>query len=213
LQDEMEYIYTELGEDVYKDIESHKAKILKYWETNEIKVSPANKNKLFSTSFWLGQLSVMEAAKQLFDHLGDEISNDFNVYKTQLDKAIKKLDLKLSASDKKQIINAIKWKNEEAKPVIKKKEKGGKLIYEADPDLRDTENVPLLEDIDAYFKREVLPHVSDAWIDYSKTVIGYEISFTKYFYKYQPLRSLAEITADLIKVEKESDGLLKQIIG
>jgi type I restriction enzyme M protein len=66
-----------------------------------------------------------------------------------------------------------------------------------DASLRDTENVPLSEDIDDYFKREVLPHVSDAWIDYSKTKVGYEIPFTRYFYKYVPPRPLEEIDRDL----------------
>lgn len=100
----------------------------------------------------------------------------------------------------------------QAEKVIKKKEKNGTISYESDAELRDNENVPLLENIDSYFNREVLPHVPDAWIDYDKTTIGYEISFTKYFYKYQPLRGLKVITAELIEVEKESDGLLKKIL-
>ncbi len=62
-------------------------------------------------------------------------------------------------------------------------------MYEPDPDLRDTEQVPLQEDIDEYIEREVLPHVTDAWIDYDKTAIGYEISFTRHFYRYEPLRN------------------------
>ncbi|WP_192822106.1 class I SAM-dependent DNA methyltransferase [Rufibacter sp. LB8] len=73
----------------------------------------------------------------------------------------------------------------------------------ADASLRDNENVPLTEDIEEYFKREVLPHVPDAWIDHSKTKIGYEINFTKYFYQYKPLRSLADIRADIMKLEEE----------
>ena len=63
----------------------------------------------------------------------------------------------------------------------------------ADADLRDSENVPLKEDVEKYFIREVLPHLLDAWIDHSKTKIGYEINFTKYFYIYKPLRSLLDI--------------------
>ncbi|MDP4010085.1 MAG: class I SAM-dependent DNA methyltransferase [Candidatus Shapirobacteria bacterium] len=81
----------------------------------------------------------------------------------------------------------------------------------ADPKLRDSENVPLKEDIQEYFKREVVPFVPDAWIDESKTKVGYEINFTKYFYEYKPLRSLEEITKDILELEKESDGLLKEI--
>lgn len=83
----------------------------------------------------------------------------------------------------------------------------------ADSNLRDTENIPLKQDIQGYFNKEVLPHVDDAWIDETKTNIGYEINFTKYFYKYKPLRSLDEIRADILKLEEETDGLMKNIIN
>jgi type I restriction enzyme M protein len=82
----------------------------------------------------------------------------------------------------------------------------------ADTTLRDTEDVPLKESIDEYFNREVLPHVPKAWIDKSKTKIGYEINFTRYFYKYKPLRSLDEIRADILKLEQETDGMIKTIL-
>lgn len=79
--------------------------------------------------------------------------------------------------------------------------------------LRDTENIPLLMDVEEYMEKEVLPHVPDAWIDHSKTNVGYEINFTKYFYQYKPLRSLEEIRADIMALEQETDGLLKNVIG
>jgi type I restriction enzyme M protein len=82
---------------------------------------------------------------------------------------------------------------------------------EPDPELRDYENVPLKEDVDEYMKREVLPHVPDAWIDYTKTKIGYEINFNRYFYKYQPPRPLEEIEADLKKIEKEIADMLAEV--
>lgn len=81
-----------------------------------------------------------------------------------------------------------------------------------DSSLRGTENIPLVMDIDEYMAKEVLPHVPDAWIDHSKTNVGYEINFTKYFYKYKPLRSLEEIRADIMALEQETDGLLKNVI-
>lgn len=87
------------------------------------------------------------------------------------------------------------------------------LSYESESDLRDTENVPLDDDIRAYFCREVKPHVSEAWINLDATKIGYEISFNKYFYRHQPLRSLEEVTADILKLEAESDGLIKEILS
>jgi len=87
--------------------------------------------------------------------------------------------------------------------------------YKADSALRDTEQVPLNEPggIEAFFKREVLPHAPDAWVDERKTRIGYEISFARYFYQPAPLRSLDEIRADIVRLEQESEGLLRQIVG
>lgn len=87
--------------------------------------------------------------------------------------------------------------------------------YEPDPELRDTEQVPLLEPggIDAFLRREVLPHAADAWYDPASVRVGYEISFTRYFYKPQPLRTLEEIRADILAVERETEGLLAEIVG
>lgn len=82
-----------------------------------------------------------------------------------------------------------------------------------DTSLRDTENVPLTEDIQEYFKREVLPFVPDAWIDKSKTKIGYEIPFTRYFYKYQSPKPSAEIMAEILEIEKELDGALAEVFS
>jgi len=86
--------------------------------------------------------------------------------------------------------------------------------YEPDTDLRDSEQVPLLEEggVEAFFRREVLPHVPDAWIDEEATKIGYEVSFTRYFYKPQPLSTLEDIRADILALEKETEGLLGQIL-
>ncbi len=87
--------------------------------------------------------------------------------------------------------------------------------YEPDPDLRDSEQIPLSEPggVDAFFKREVLPYAPDAWYDPSNIKIGYEISLTRYFYKPQSLRTLHEIRADIVALEKETEGLLDKIIG
>ena len=87
--------------------------------------------------------------------------------------------------------------------------------YEPDPDLRDTEQVPLLEEggIEAFIQREVLPHAPDAWYVPDSIKTGYEISFNRYFYKPQPLRTLEEIRADILALEKETEGLLGEIIG
>jgi type I restriction enzyme M protein len=95
----------------------------------------------------------------------------------------------------------------EGKPVLKKG------APQPDSSLRDTENVPLSEDIDNYFAREVLPFAPDAWVDKSKTKIGYEIPFTRYFYKYTPPQPAAEIMAEILEIEKELDGALAEIFS
>jgi type I restriction enzyme M protein len=81
-----------------------------------------------------------------------------------------------------------------------------------DTTLRDFENVPLKDDIDAYFIREVLPHVPDAWMDRDKDKVGYEISFTKYFYEYTPLRTTTDIAAELLALDEETENLLREIV-
>ena len=86
--------------------------------------------------------------------------------------------------------------------------------YEPDPDLRDTEQVPLLEDggIAAFIQREVLPYTPDAWVKQDATKIGYEVSFTRHFYKPQPLRTLDAIAADILAIEEEAHGLLDGLL-
>ena len=90
---------------------------------------------------------------------------------------------------------------------------GTYLTYERETELRDAENVPLKDDIHAFFRREVKPHVPEAWINLDSVKIGYEISFNKYFYQHKPLRSLAEVTADILAVEQESEGLIRELLG
>lgn len=87
------------------------------------------------------------------------------------------------------------------------------ITYESESELRDNESVPLSEAIHSYFLREVKPHVPEAWIDLDKTKIGYEISFNKYFYQHKPLRSLEEVSAEILALEKENDGLIMEILN
>ena len=97
--------------------------------------------------------------------------------------------------------------NENGKPVLKKGQP------QPDTSLRDTENVPLKEEIDTYFKREVLPFAHDAWMDRSRDKIGYEIPFTRYFYQYVPPRPSKEIMAEILEIEKELEGSLREVFG
>jgi type I restriction enzyme M protein len=94
--------------------------------------------------------------------------------------------------------------------VIVKDKKG---VVKPDSSLRDNERIPLGVDIQEYFEREVKPHLPESWMDSSKDSVGYEINFTKYFYQYKPLRSLKDLTKELLDLEKESDGLMNKLIG
>ncbi|KWX01412.1 Type I restriction-modification system [Carbonactinospora thermoautotrophica] len=116
--------------------------------------------------------------------------------------------LVMSAPVEKAIMAAVSVPDPEGE--IQTDKKGNPL---PDPDLRDYENVPLGEDVDEYLKREVLPHVPDAWVDHSKTKIGYEIPFTRHFYVYKPPRPLEEIDAEIKQLEAEIQKLLGEVTG
>src|ERR1039457_1814437 len=120
------------------------------------------------------------------------------VFEAGLDHALDASDLRIPAPVRKAVLSALSERDETAEVCL---DPDGNP--ESDPDLRDTESVPLKEDIHAYFDREVKPHVPDAWIDESKTKIGYEIPFTRHFYKYVPPRPLEEIEVEIRQLEGE----------
>jgi len=200
------------------------------------------KKKLLDASTWERDARLVEVATKLREALGGELFEDYSIFRDRVDAALKKAGIKLPAADLKQILKAVSWRVETAPPVIAKVHKPGKIKpdslhgffllpspaggrgaggegsvveYEPDSDLRDTEQVPLLEEggIEAFIRREVLPYTPDAWIKQDATKIGYEVSFTRHFYKPQPLRTLEEIRADILAVEKEAEGMLAEIIG
>lgn len=139
-------------------------------------------------------------------------TNDYNEFKAILDNLVKG-NIKLASKDIKLIRQAFCTVDEKAKEVISKKNKDGSYEYEKDPDLSDTEQIPLLYEggIEEYFKKEVLPYAPDTWIEQDKTKIGYELSFTKYFYKHTELRSLEEIESEISDIEKEAQELLQGV--
>ncbi|PFB76731.1 restriction endonuclease subunit M [Bacillus anthracis] len=122
--------------------------------------------------------------------------------------SFKKVDVNIGAPVLKAILAGLAEKDETADICMK-----NKTDVEPDTDLRDTENVPLKEAIYEYFEREVTPHVSDAWVDESKTKVGYEIPFTRQFYKYTALRSTAEIMTEIKELEASIFEKLKKVMG
>jgi type I restriction enzyme M protein len=115
---------------------------------------------------------------------------------------------KWKAPEHKLFRDVFTRKDPEAEPVRNSERQD---CFEPDADLRDFENIQLKEDIDEYFRREVLPHVPDAWMDRTKDKVGYEMNFNRYFYRYTPLRPLEEIDADLEKAEEQIVRLLKEV--
>lgn len=213
IQDEMQWVYKTYGDKVYIGLKEYKKDIQKWIEKKEIKITATNLNKLLDCEFWMKQKSLMEVSEQFYQKTGNIEFDDYNEFKIKVDDICAELEIKLSASDKKIIFDAFSWKDEDAKPVIKKVEKDGTIIFEPDADLRDSENVPLNEDINEYFNREVLKYVPDAWIDESKTIKGYSISFTRYFYNYESPRSLEEISNEIQRLQYEVDGTLEEFLN
>jgi type I restriction enzyme M protein len=227
---------------MYGDLNSHQDAIRRYIKLHFADLKEKHIKDLLDRSTWQNQKAIMLKARQLQTAIGNTQFNDMNVYDDAITNAAKKLSLQLDAKDKKAIEAAVSWKNPEAEKVIKKIHKtkadpvyglfagegeyAGKVLeYKFDSDLRDAENVALdpsktVNDInEAYFKKEVQPHVPDAWIDASKKddkdqqigIVGYEIPFNRHFYQYQPPRDLAEIDADLDAVSAEIMKLLQEV--
>jgi type I restriction enzyme M protein len=142
------------------------------------------------------------------------ILNAVSWYDISAEKVIKKV-VKLTGDKLSQLLEHLDCKEKDLADfgyyAISKK--GEYITYETESDLRDTENVPLKDNIHAYFEREVQPHVTEAWINLDATKIGYEISFNKYFYEHTPLRDTKEVTADIMELEKQSDGLIADILN
>lgn len=243
LREPMEWAWQEYGNEVYTHLARHEKDILDWCERQELNLSAKQTKALTSQATWTKQLELLDIAAELMHAIGTDEYSDFNLFSTRVDQELKTLNLKLSASEKNAILNAVSWYDAGAEKVVRGTVKliGDKLAqllehlgctgaqlpdygyfptgkkdeylqYETESDLRDTENVPLKDDIYPYFLREVKPHVPEAWINPDATKIGYEISFNKYFYRHKPLRSLEEVTADILRLESESDGLIREIL-
>ena len=235
-------LYDRIGEAIFDDFPSVKPQVedlLRAWGTTTKdeparKIKDAQRKRLLNGETWKRDAMLVGLAPRLLEKLGSEVFDDHNQFRVALSEALKRLGVKLKAADQKAILTAASSRFEGAPPVIKKIHKRGvepnPLIgrfattikrtrcvveYEPDSDLRDTEQVPLLEKggVEAFLRREVLPYAADAWYVPESVKTGYEISFTRYFYRPQPMRTLDEIRADILALEKETEGLLSEIIG
>ena len=216
--------------------------IRKYVKMHFSELKEKNIKDLINAKTWNDQKQTLLKAQQLQSIIGKEQCDDMNTFESVLKNACQQLGIKLETKEKKQITDAVSWKNPAAEKVIKKVHKAksnpfyglfeieleGKnqvVEYKPDGDLREYENVALdpshsVNDLnEAYFIKEVQPHVPDAWIDANKKdekdqevgIVGYEIPFNRHFYQYQPPRDLVDIDGDLDKVSAEIMNLLQEV--
>ncbi|MGA9627296.1 MAG: class I SAM-dependent DNA methyltransferase [Bryobacteraceae bacterium] len=151
---------------------------------------------------------LLDSVQAIDEALGREPNTDWNVVWSQIEDLLYEQPSRWKASEKKLFRTVFCERDPNARPVVLE---GRQTGFDPDPDLRDFENVPLKENIDAYFDREVRPHVPDGWMDRSKDKTGYEINFNRYFYQYRRPRALEEIDADLKLAEDEIVRLLLEV--
>jgi type I restriction enzyme M protein len=247
----MKWAYEQFGQSwtdtTYGDLSVVAVEVRAYVKANFSDLKEKQIKELLDKKLWRDQKALLKRGQKLQAVLTIQIGaaaivdgsfDDFNLFEVELKKALKVTGVNLDLREKKQLLDAVSWKNPEAKRVVKKvqKEKANPLYglfavdgkvfeFQADGDLRDNENIPLdpsrsvIETVEAYFKKEVAPHVPDAWIDGGKRdekdgelgIVGYEIPFNRHFYVYTPPRDLVEIDADLDVVSGEIMDLLREV--
>ncbi len=204
-------------------------------EDAEPGVKSAVRKRLLDEKRWARDKRLHQLAERLAEDVGTEGFDDHNEFAARVDAALKTWGEKISAGDRKTLLRGLSWRDEAAPAVIRKVSRGAKAVadplhgrfageadgkdvvieYEPDPELSDFEQVPLLEPggVPTFVSREVTPYAADAWVDErTEDRIGYEISFTRHFYKPVELRPLDEIEADIRKLLAESDGLVERAL-
>ena len=229
---------TNWTEDSYGQLDDFEVEIRALIKAEFSELKEKDIKTVLEPKLWLEQRNLLNKAKCLQAQIGTAQFDDFNAFDDVLKQALKDANVKLETKEKKQFLDAITWKNADAEQVINKVVKGaenplygqfsykGKVVeFVQDGDLRDAENIVLdpsqstTDLIESYFKREVQPHVPDAWINADKRdaqddeigIVGYEIPFNRHFYVYEPPRDLSEIDADLDAVSREIMTLLQEV--
>ena len=198
-----------------------------------VDLSEERRDEFFDACIEAGEVGLGEAVHAVGDRLGTGPHLDFNAFLAEAKDEMRGLGVRVTAKRRKLLRTALARRDEAAEPVVKRKHRGyvpadpirglfearlnGRrqfVEYEPDPKLRDTEQIPLAEDggIEGFLRREVLPYAEDAWYVAKSVKIGYEISFNRYFYKPEPMRTLEEIGADILAVERETEGLLGGLV-
>mgnify|MGYP004460290147 FL=1 len=236
------WLYNTYGDQVFSGLEKEVADIKEYLNDNELKLTDKKFTALVDAKKWKERRALQQAALALMHKVGTAEYDDYNLFLSLGEKANKELKLKLKAAQLKTILRTNAVQDPSAKPVIAKVLKaknkdipaflatfgidkehladygyyqqtdGTFVTYEPDSDLRDTEKIPVKEDIWEYVQREVKPYVAEAWINIPVTKIGCEISFNKYFYKPAQLRSLEENERDILELDRQSQGLIESLL-
>lgn len=237
------WLYQTYGNRVFDGLDSEIPNIKEYLNENEIKMTDKKLATHVDPKKWKERNDLQLVAKSLMHAIGTEVYMNFNKFSDLIVEKAKSLDIKVSASVLNSIAKVMSETEPNAEPVVKKIHKANSkdieklesvyginenmladygyikgdkntyIEYETDSDLRDSEKIPVKEDIYEYFQREVRPYVDDAWINLPPTKIGCEISFNKYFYKPAPLRSLAENEADILALDEQSQGFIKSLFN
>ncbi|HBO0096759.1 type I restriction-modification system subunit M [Pseudomonas aeruginosa] len=232
LREPMQWIYQQWGEAVYLDetLARQQKAILAWCEEQGLELNAKQRKKLLSLETWAKQSLLVTVANYLMQAIGTAEFDDFNLFSKMVDKVLKQLGkeagIRLGASERNQLLNALSWYDENAAKVIRKVEKfdrgqlaallqrlgcseaelpdfgyyphgkpGEFITFEPSSDLRDSESIPL----------------ADSNLESVK--IGYEISFNKYFYKHQPLRSMEEVAREIVALERQAEGLIAAVLG
>lgn len=180
-------LMAEIGTQEFDDFNIFKNKVDSVLKNNKMKLSAPEKNAILNAVSW-------------YDETATKVIKKVEILSS--DKLLSLLDHLNCTQD--QLLDFGYYPAEKA---------GQFITYEPNSDLRDTESIPLEDEIHRYFLAEVKPHVEEAWINLDSTKIGYEISFNKHFYRHKPLRSLREVADDMIALEQKSEGLIAQILG
>lgn len=232
-------LYDTYGEQVFEGLEGRKQEIRTRLAEGDINLTDKRLDALIDKKKWQERRGTVMLARKLMEAVGTDIYMNYNLFAEKLTVAARNIDKTIKPAALKAIARAMSETDPQAEPVISKEvkadsstvaalvntycieperladfglcktDKGTYLEYEPDSDLRDSEKIPVKEDIYQYFLREVRPYVADAWINLPPTKIGCEISFNKYFYRPKPLRSLEDNEADILALESESRGFIK----
>ena len=235
------WLYETYRDKVFEGLDNETPAIKEFLNDNEIKMTDKKLAKLINVKDWKARRDLMEAAKKLMHAVGTDPTPVYHDFASKIETANYRNKFNITSAQQKAIALAMSEIDPKAAPVIKKihrpnckqieelincygvskdnlryygyylTDDGSYLEFETDSELRDTEKIPVKEDIYDYFQREVHPYVEDAWINLPPTKIGCEISFNKYFYKPAPLRSLEENERDILELDKQSQGFIQSL--